>query len=92
VSDVEGIRKMEAEHRQLEAESLVEAARERQAITDEELMREALKALKPAADLLRTEARKHHANLEPVQELRILKVFNPARVAIDKLEERLLRE
>ena len=62
------------------------------AMSDEELMREALKALEPAVDLLRTEARKHHDNLEPVQELRALKVLNPARAAIAKLEQRLLKE
>ena len=58
-------------------------------MTEAELLREALEALKPAADLLRTEARKHHDDLEPVQELRVLKVLNPARAIITKLEERL---
>jgi hypothetical protein len=61
-------------------------------VADVELMREALEALEAAADLLRTEARKHHDNLEPVQELRVLKVLNPARAAITKLEQRLLKE
>ncbi len=60
--------------------------------SDVELMREALEALGPAGDLLRTEARKHRDDLEPVQELRVLKVLNPVRAAITKLEQRLLEE
>ena len=61
-------------------------------VANTQLLREALEALRPAADLLRTRATEHHDSLEPVQELRVLKVLNPARTAITKLEERLLRE
>lgn len=75
------------EHRQLEAESLVEAARERTAMTDVELMREALEALRTIAQ-----------RADSIEELGLrggwfsLNHLAAVRPAITKLEERLLKE
>ncbi len=59
---------------------------------DEQLMREALEALEGASRLLRIEATRFHDNLEPIQELQVLKVLNPARTIAAKLQKRLLEE
>ena len=77
----------QAEHRQLEAESLVEAARERK--TDTELMREALKSLQGAAldahDYVCLPAGVYSPNCQTG-------ACRRARATITKLEQRLLNE
>ncbi len=60
--------------------------------SDEQLMREALEALEGASGLLIIEATRFHDNLEPIQELRVLKVLNPTYIIVAKLQERLLEE
>jgi hypothetical protein len=89
VKETEDIRKMEeeAEHRQQEAESLVEAARERMAMTDEQLLREALEALKP----LGQRGDSFRATNLAGGWISLISL-NAARRIIPKLEERLLRE
>lgn len=73
-------------------EIFVHPTGEKLVLGDEQLLREARDALIAAARVLKAEAKRLHDNVEPVQELRVLQVLNPARVAITKLEERLLRE
>lgn len=45
---------------------------------------ELVAALEGATEMLCHHARSLHANLEPVQELRVLQVINPARAALEK--------
>ncbi len=82
----------QAEHRQLEGESLVEAARERNAMTDEQLLREALRALK-----------RTHGNagfgVDCADKRDFMRAIGALRTieaetfsTITKLEQRLLRE
>ncbi len=73
------------EHRQQEAESLVEVAREREA--DEKLMREAMEALEPYV-LLGEQLHGAVHGYEWPKSYGLLK----ARKAVKNLEERLLRE
>ncbi len=89
----ENILKMEqeAEHRQLQAESLVEAARERR--TDEELLREALEALEAFGRWRPDGGEWHigdcHVALDHERHLPLCDVM---RALVVKLQERLLRE
>jgi hypothetical protein len=77
---VDEMKPEEAEHRQLEGESLVEAAKER--VTDVELMREALEALEWALGFVDPE---EGPALVVTDKAR-------ARAVARKLEERLLNE
>jgi hypothetical protein len=79
-------------HRQLEGESLVEAARERKAMTDEQLMRETLEAFRDMRTsfkaLLTQIIRERGADLQVENQ----KEVSRSQAVIAKLEERLLNE
>lgn len=89
----------QAEHHQLEAESLVEAARERDAMSarplDAELMREALEALKPLAQCAEdspSTSPDHRTLYDGAFVGIVLGDARRARATITKLEQRLLEE